>query len=74
MNSSFRIDLSFRPFLAEYKAALKKFPTFKNDMKSCLSDLENDPKIGDRIPRCAPDLYKVRIGVKNQFGKRGGYG
>lgn len=71
--NSFRIDLGFVDFIAEYKAALKKHPTFKNDLKKTLETLEGSPYSGDLIPRTRPDVFKIRIGVKGQFGKSGGY-
>jgi mRNA-degrading endonuclease RelE of RelBE toxin-antitoxin system len=71
--SSFSIDISFPPFMSELKAAKKKFPTIKNDLAASFAEIEQNPKAGDHIPRCGEDLYKLRIGVKGQMGKRGGY-
>jgi mRNA-degrading endonuclease RelE of RelBE toxin-antitoxin system len=52
---------------------LKKFPKVKVDLKALLESIEEDPTAGDRIPRHGLDLYKVRLGIKGQFGKSGGY-
>lgn len=71
--SSFRIDVDFPAFISEYKTARKKFASFKNDLKTALEELEANPKVGDQIPGCGDDLFKIRIGVKGQLGKRGGY-
>jgi mRNA-degrading endonuclease RelE of RelBE toxin-antitoxin system len=71
--SLYRIDLGFPVFIAEYKAALKQFPTFKDDVKKILEQLEKDPNIGDQMQRVGENVFKVRLGVKGQFGKRGGY-
>jgi mRNA-degrading endonuclease RelE of RelBE toxin-antitoxin system len=69
----YRIDLGFTDFVAEYKTLLKKFPTFKNDLKQTLEDLEKDPKLGDQMPRVGNNTFKVRLGLKGQFGKRSGF-
>lgn len=71
--SLFRIDLGFADFITEYKLALKKFPTFKDNVKKTLEQLEHDPNIGDRMQRVGESVFKVRLGVKGQFGKSGGY-
>jgi len=71
--SLFRIDAGFAPFASEYKLALRSFPTFKNDLSSAFEQLETAPRLGDAIPRVGPDLFKIRLGVKGRFGKRGGY-
>jgi mRNA-degrading endonuclease RelE of RelBE toxin-antitoxin system len=71
--SSFRIDLSFSSFVSEYKAAIKKFPAFKKDFTKALEELENTPQAGDQIPRVGGNVFKIRIGLKGQFGKSGGF-
>ena len=70
--SSFQIDLGFPAFVLEYKAAQKKHRTLKNDVRAALEVLEKNPCDGDHMPRVGDNLYKIRIGVKGQFGKRGG--
>jgi mRNA-degrading endonuclease RelE of RelBE toxin-antitoxin system len=71
--NSFQIDITLPIFVSDYKAALKKFPKLKTDLKVLLETIETDPTVGDRIPRQGADLYKVRLGLKGQFGKSGGY-
>ncbi|HUA22195.1 MAG TPA: hypothetical protein VMB25_25800 [Bryobacteraceae bacterium] len=71
--NSYRIDLGFPSFIAEYRAALKKFPNFKNDLKQILEQLEKDPRLGDQMQRVGENAFKVRIGLKGQFGKSGGF-
>jgi mRNA-degrading endonuclease RelE of RelBE toxin-antitoxin system len=72
--SLFRIDLSFPTFISEYKAALKKYPNLKTDIANTFNEIQGRPDAGDLIPRVSGDnLWKIRIGLKGQFGKRGGY-
>lgn len=71
--NSFTIDVSVPIFVQEYKQALKKFPSVKNDISEAFGALEKSPEIGDAIPGYARALWKIRIGVKGRFGKRGGY-
>ena len=72
--NSFSIDVSFPPFLIELKEAKKKFPSFpKHDLPATFEILEKNPRAGDQIPRVGADVFKIRIGVKGQFGKSGGY-
>ena len=71
--NSFTIDVSVPVFVQEYKQALKKFPSIKNDISEAFGSLEKSPEIGDAIPGYARALWKLRIGVKGRFGKRGGY-
>jgi hypothetical protein len=71
--SLFQIDITLPVFVSDYKAALKKFPKLKVDLKMLLESIEENPTLGDRIPRQGMDLYKVRLGIKGQFGKSGGY-
>ena len=61
-------------FVSEYRIANKKFPTFRKDLTSTLETLEDHPETGDQIPRVAgAPIFKIRIGVKGQIGKSGGY-
>ncbi len=70
--SLYRIDIAFAPFVSEYKSALKKFRSFKNDLTEALTALEYDPKSGDQLRYTADNVFKVRISVKGQnIGKRG---
>jgi len=72
--SLYRIDIAFAPLVSEYKSALKKFASFKNDLTAALAVLERDPKSGDQLRYTADNVFKVRIGVKGQnIGKRGGF-
>jgi mRNA-degrading endonuclease RelE of RelBE toxin-antitoxin system len=71
--NSFRIDVSFATFISEFKAATKKFKTFKADLIRAFEEIEKNPRAGDQIPRTGSDLFKIRLGVKGQIGKRGGY-
>jgi mRNA-degrading endonuclease RelE of RelBE toxin-antitoxin system len=71
--SLFRIDAGFTPFASEVKLALRNFPTFKADLLKTFETLETTPRAGDAIPRVGPDIFKIRLGVKGRFGKRGGY-
>ncbi|MBI1789501.1 MAG: hypothetical protein HYR60_18350 [Acidobacteria bacterium] len=57
----------------EYKQALKKFPSIKNDLTESFKALEKNAELGDAIPGYARAVWKLRIGVKGHFGKRGGY-
>lgn len=61
-------------FVSDYKVALKKFHTFKNDLTAAFAILENAPETGDQIPHTGRFIFKVRIGIKGQqIGKRGGF-
>jgi mRNA-degrading endonuclease RelE of RelBE toxin-antitoxin system len=71
--SLFRIDVSFPAFTSELKSALKKFRTFKADITRALEEIEANPRAGDQIPNTKSNLFKLRIGVKGQMGKSGGY-
>jgi mRNA-degrading endonuclease RelE of RelBE toxin-antitoxin system len=71
--SLFRIDLSSPDFQSEYKAARKKHKTVSSDVTTLFEQLEKDPKSGDHMPRVGENIYKIRMGVKGQFGKSGGY-
>jgi mRNA-degrading endonuclease RelE of RelBE toxin-antitoxin system len=75
LSSSFKIDLHFSIFESELKLALKAHPTLKQDLKTVFDRLENEPRAGDAIPRvgAAGSVFKIRLGVKGLFGKRGGY-
>lgn len=71
--SSFRIDVTFPVFSSELKAALKKHRNLKSDLIECFTRMEADPKAGDRMPRVGSNVFKIRVGMKGQFGRRGGY-
>jgi len=71
--NSFQIDLSFHAFVSEYKAALRKFPSFKKDLVATLEQVEKDPRVGDQMQRVGENVFKTRIGIKGQIGKSGGY-
>ena len=73
MNVLFQIDLQFPAFVNELKLALRNHPTFKQDLRDCLEYLEKNPRAGDAIPRVGGSVFKIRLGVKGQFGKRVGY-
>jgi mRNA-degrading endonuclease RelE of RelBE toxin-antitoxin system len=72
--NSFTIDLGFPDFVHEYKLALKNYPTVKANIRETLAILEQDPTAGgDSIPGYSRALWKIRLGVRGKFGKRGGY-
>ncbi len=71
--SLFRIDAAFPAFFEEAKVAQRNYPSFKSDLGAAFEHLERSPRTGDAIPRVGPDLFKIRLGVKGRFGKRGGY-
>jgi hypothetical protein len=75
LSSSFRIDLQFPPFESELRLALKTHPTLKQDLATVFERLEGEARAGDAIPRvgAAGSVFKIRLGVKGLFGKRGGY-
>jgi mRNA-degrading endonuclease RelE of RelBE toxin-antitoxin system len=73
--SLYRIDVNFAPFASEYKAALKKFRSFKDDLTAAFASLETNPEVaGDQLRYTADNVFKIRIGIKGQnIGKRGGF-
>ena len=71
--SLFRIDVSFPAFTSELKSAPKKFRTFKAASRGRWRRSEANPRAGDQIPNTKSNLFKLRIGVKGQMGKSGGY-
>ncbi len=72
--SLYRIDVLFPPFKSEYKAALKKFRTFRDDLTSTFQVLEKAPEAGDRMKYADSYVFKIRIGVRGSgIGKSGGY-
>jgi mRNA-degrading endonuclease RelE of RelBE toxin-antitoxin system len=71
--SLYTIDLSFADFVEEYKQALKSFSAIKENLSEALSAMELNPGAGDAIPGYSRTVWKIRIGVRGRFGKRGGY-
>jgi mRNA-degrading endonuclease RelE of RelBE toxin-antitoxin system len=69
----YQIDTSLKPFQEDYKQALKKYPTFKDDISKVLAALESNPESGKAIPKFARRVWKIRVGVKGYVGKSGGY-
>ncbi len=69
----FRIDAEYPPFVRDYKAAVKKFPSLNRDIKSTFEVLETNSRAGDAIPGYKEAVWKIRIGVKGQMGKSSGY-
>jgi mRNA-degrading endonuclease RelE of RelBE toxin-antitoxin system len=60
--------------MSEYKAAIKKFRTFRDDLTSTFQVLENTPEAGDRMKYADSYVFKIRIGVRGSgIGKSGGY-
>jgi hypothetical protein len=52
------------------KPLLKKYPSFKADLKQLEDDLRNNPLMGTEIH---PNIFKIRIAITGKGqGKRGG--
>lgn len=71
--SLYRIDLANHRFVRDLKAAKKKYRTINNDLSAIFVQLEQDPTVGNAIPRFHRQVWKIRVGIKGHTGKSGGY-
>lgn len=61
-------------FQRDIKRLRKKYPTVGHEVRNLVHQLEEDHRLGDKIPNIGYDVYKVRL--KNPSagkGKRGGF-
>ena len=62
------------PFRKDLDHLARKYPKVLDTIESLITDLENDMRPGDKIPRVGYDVYKVRLPNPSAGrGKRGGF-
>jgi len=57
-----KIELTSK-FKRKAKTLVKKFPSFKQELKDLITALENDPTLGTPVKH---NCYKIRIAIKSK--------